>query len=484
MAKTGPLLLGLLVAATITAVAPDARAQFTMRSLDDEKRIGAENHPKILQEYGGAYAEPNIGAYFAEIAGRLAANSDNPQIGYTFTVLNSPVLNAFALPGGYVYITRMIVALANDEAEVAGVIGHEIGHVTARHGSQRETQGLFGGLVGIGAAVLGAAVGIPELGQVAQIGAAAYLGKYSRDQEYEADQLGIRVLSRVGYDPYGMADFLESLGAYTEFEAKKLGKKREVSIFDSHPNTPERVTRAIQEAGFFQNAQRVRNNETYLRRIDGMLYGDDPREGLIKGRVFYHPALRIAFQVPEGFSLINQSEAVIAIGPNSAAIRFDVERDKRRAANDPSSYISRVWTNDGQTRQVERININGFDAATGVRRARAKDGSPVDARLVAIRAGDQLYRFLYLSDPNDSARLADGFYRTTYSFRGLSEAEAASIHPQIIRVMRAGPNESEQSMAARMPNDGYQLEHFRILNGLDGRQQFRPGRLYKIVAEQ
>ncbi|MCW5729236.1 MAG: M48 family metalloprotease [Alphaproteobacteria bacterium] len=463
-----------------------AHAQFTFRSLEEEKRIGAETHPKVLEEFGGAYDDPQIGAYFATIAGRLAANSDNPQIGYTFTLLNSPVLNAFALPGGYVYITRMIVALANDEAEVAGVIGHEIGHVTARHGAQRETQGIFAGIGSVIAGIGGAILGVPELGQIGQVVGAAYVSKYSRDQEFEADSIGVRILSRTGYDPYAMSNFLASMGAFTDLDTRRLGgQPRGASLFDSHPRAPDRVVQAIRQAGIQANgAPTVRNREEYLRRIDGMLYGDDPREGLVKGRTFIHPDLRITFTVPERFNLVNQPAAVVAQGPGGAGIKFDLERDRNRAAADPYTYIERIWTNDGQTRGLERIDINGFPAATGTRQARTRSGQNVDVRLIAIQGGGgMLYRFLFVTPAAETRNLELGLRQTAYSFRGISAQEAAQVRPLRIRVHRVRSGETEENLARYMPDNGFALEHFRILNAVSPERPLRPGQLVKLVTE-
>lgn len=463
-----------------------AEAQFTFRSLEEEKQIGAETHPKVLEEFGGAYPDPQIGAYFASVAGRLAANSDNPQVGYTFTLLNSPVLNAFALPGGYVYITRMIVALANDEAEVAGVIAHEIGHVTARHGAQRETQGIFAGIGSVIAGIGGAILGVPELGQIGQVVGAAYVSKYSRDQEFEADSIGVRILSRTGYDPYAMSNFLASMGAYTDLDTRRLGgQPRGAGLFDSHPRAPDRVVQAIRQAGVQGGAApTVRNREEYLRHIDGILYGDDPREGLVKGKTFIHPELRFTFTVPDQFTLVNQPAAVVAQGPGGSGIKFDLERDRNRAAADPYTYIERIWTNDGQTRGLERIDINGLPAATGTRQARTRSGQNVDVRLIAIQAGSgMLYRFLFITPAAETRNLELPLRQTAYSFRPISAQEAAQVRPLRIRIHRVRSGETEESLARFMPNDGFGLEHFRVINGLPAGQPLRPGQLVKLVRE-
>ncbi len=248
-------------------------------SVTQEQSVGDNIHPVVLKEYGGAYANPRISAYVNDVGQRIAAHSDYAGKRFTFTVLNSPVSNAFAVPGGYIYVTRGLLSLANSEAELAGVLGHEIGHVTARHSARRQTGALLGDLVTIGAAVLGGR----EAAQAAQLLAGGTTANYSRSQELESDTLGVRYISRAGYDPYEQADFLSHLQNQKTLHAQISGRNNydpdRVDFFASHPATPQRVVQAINQAkasGVPINAGE-RREEAYLQNIKGMLYGEAGR---------------------------------------------------------------------------------------------------------------------------------------------------------------------------------------------------------------
>ena len=268
---------------------------------ETEARLGYQEHQKIVPQFGGAYADPAIDAYLTGIGDLLARTSEIPDQKFTFTVLDTPMVNAFALPGGYVYITRGLLALADNEAEVAGVLAHEIGHVTARHAAERYGQTMAANILGLGLGILlGSGPATDLYGAVAGVA----LRSYSREPEYESDLLGVRYMSRAGYDPGAMATFLTRLLAHGRLEAELRGQPGKADAFDimqTHPRTAERIARAIAEAGTKTVAEPLIAREIYLGKIDGLLYGDDPEQGFVRGRRFLHPWLRFAFEVPRGF---------------------------------------------------------------------------------------------------------------------------------------------------------------------------------------
>jgi predicted Zn-dependent protease len=475
---------GVVAGALGGCAANDGKGFTAFMSPDQERRIGAEEHPKVLARFGGVYGDAALGAYVAAIGGRLAANTGQPAADYRFTVLNSPVVNAFALPGGYVYVTRGLVALANDEAELAGVIAHEIGHVTARHSAQRYSQAVA---VTLGTIALGVLLGSDAINQAAQIGGELYMQGFSRENEYEADSLGVRTLAQTGYEPQGAARFLQSLereSALANRIAGKPGAEREVDFFASHPRTVDRVERAIAEAGRLAQNPIARRDE-FLNAVDGMLYGDDPAQGFVRGRRFLHPQLGFAFEAPPGFRLINTEKAVVAPGPGGAVIRFDHESDARRAAGarDALDYLRRVWGARADLANLERIVINGLDAATARSQAQGPKG-PLDVRLVVIRANPgAIYRFMFLTPTNVTRRLTEDLQRTTYSFRLLSDSEAREIRPHRINVVSVRGADTVASLAAQMPFDDFQIERFRALNGLGEGQSVAAGQRVKLIAE-
>jgi predicted Zn-dependent protease len=476
------------LAGCATATSPATGRQFsTPISEAQENQIGAEEHPKILAEFGGAYDEkPNLNAYVTQLGNAVAANAERKDLAYTFTVLNSEEINAFALPGGYVYITRGLLTLANNEAEVAGVLGHEIGHVNARHTAERAGQQQKAQIGAAIAQILGQMVGGDTGGQLA--GAAAgeigadYLGQFSQQQEFEADSLGVRYLSRASYDPQAMASFLDSLNNESHLEAKIAGNEAAADAYSmkqSHPRTPERVQRAIAEANVPVEGA-VLNRDRLLQQIDGMAWGPDPRDGVIEGTTFIHPGLRFAFDAPQGMKLQNSPNAVVGQSQSSAMI-FDL------AAPAPggslTQYVASEWQEGAKIADVQSFQVNGLEAATGVATGTIND-TPVQIRMVAIRQSAKVvYRFLYAAPPNNFNAADRQFLASAQSFREISAEEASGYAPKRIRVItvREGDTVASLSQQMQVPDDpdGW----FRVLNHLGASDQLEAGQMVKIVVK-
>jgi predicted Zn-dependent protease len=270
---------------------------------------------------------------------KLGRHSDLPDLKYTFTVLDSDMINAFALPGGYVYVSRGLLALANTEAGLAGVLAHEIGHVTARHSAQRYSSSI---VTSLGTVILGIVVG-GDVARLGQQGAAIYLQSYSRDQEFEADKLGVRYLARAGYETESMASFLSSLQAYSTLEAKTSGLPDPASrynIMATHPRTGDRVAAAIKAAQTTAVANPRIGNIDHLNAIDGIVFGGSTGQGFVRGRVFAHKVLGFSFEVPEGFHLANRTRQIVAHGPEKSSILFNANTKAYRGRI--TSYLTNV----------------------------------------------------------------------------------------------------------------------------------------------
>ena len=451
-------------------------------STSSEVSMGREQHPKIVEEFGGLAGSPELQRYVASLGALIARTVERKDITYTFTVLNSPIVNAFALPGGYIYITRGLLDLADSEAELAAVLAHELGHVTALHHAQRQGQTVLANILVAG---LGVAVG-GELAGLGQVAALGVLQSFSREHEYEADGLGVRYLSRTGHDTRGMARFLSKLRAHSRLEAQLRGEPSDkVDQFDylaTHPAPVERVDRATQLAAA-AGAQRdpIVGRDVYLNQIDGLLHGDDPAQGFVRGRVFAHPALRFRFEVPPGFRLFNSPTTVAAFGPEGSRLLFD--RARNPTPGPIQSYLTDVWAKGATLSQVETINVNGLDGATGTARGRT-DAGVMDVRLVAIRVDARtIYRFLFVTPAAMTARIAPELRRTTYSFRRLSDAELAQLKPLRLRIRTVGPGDTVDSLAARMPFEDFRRERFLVLNGLAPGARLATGVRVKLVTE-
>ncbi len=456
-----------------------------------EQRIGDQSHPRILAQFGGAYRNARVTNYVNQIGARLATQTEQPQGPWTFTVLDSPVVNAFALPGGYVYVTRGLMTLANDEAELAGVIGHEMGHVTAAHSMRRQETATVA-QVGVLAAVIGAAIlGVDgsmadAVGQIASAGAQGAVASYSRAQELEADRLGVAYLARAGYDPLAQADFLRSMQAQDQLSASLRGgayDPNRVDFFATHPATGERIAAAA-DAASREGAGADRGRERFLAAIDGMTYGDSAAQGFVRGSRFVHPDLRFEFTAPPGFEITNAADQVTMRGPRGAGITFDGARDPGGSLE---RYIAAEWAQSlarqvraGQLQQLRSLTIGGQPAASAILPVQTQGGVRA-LTLTAIRApGGTIYRFLGVADPRDGQGL-QSVQAAGESFRVLTAAQASRERPWRLAVVTAASGDTVARLAARMPFDRANEQRFRVLNGMGPGDQVRPGQRVKLV---
>lgn len=449
-------------------------------SPEQERQVGREQDPFIKREFGGAYNNAALAEYVTRIGKKLASTSEMPDLDFRFTVLNTPDINAFALPGGYVYVTRGLIALADNEAELAGVLAHEIGHVTARHSAERYSRGTA---IGLGAAILGALTDSRAIADLAGYGSQLYLKSYSREQEFQADTLGVRYLSRAGYDTAAMAGFLKKMGRASELQAEIAGANHNpeaVDLMATHPRTIDRVQKALTAASIRPVSNPQTGRDTFLDHIDGVLFGNDPDEGVILDRVFLHKGLNFRFEVPPDFRIYNQPSRVLAADSRGGRFIFDSARTV--SDETPVAYLRNRWAKSQAVRDLEKITINGMDAATGWLAITEKSGTTYILRLVAIRHGaNKLYRMQFLIPSQRARSLTEEMRRTTYSFRPLSEEERSAIRPYEIKVMRIDRAGSERSLAETIPFPGFELRYFRMINGLEEAESPEPGSRVKVI---
>lgn len=474
----------LATAACSTNPATGERNFTAFMSPEDEARVGAEEHPKIIEQFGGVYDEGGIAAYVGELGGKMLRASESPGASYTFTVLDSDVVNAFALPGGYVYISRGLIALAENEAELAGVIGHEIGHVVARHTAQRYSQAMAAniGLSIIG--IIGQVAGVPsQTNDLLSLGATAVLQGYSREQELEADLLGSRYLRRAGYDPDAMRSFFEKMAGNDALRAKLTGQptgEEAYNFASSHPRTSDRIQQAIDLSGSGAVPNPALNRDRFLAEIDGMIFGDSPAQGIRRGRTFSHPELRLTFTVPPDYYISNHPDAVVSVHPNGSQIIFDADSGDHR---DLRSYLTDKWGKNLRLTDVERINVNGFDAWTGRAKGRTRNGER-EIRLIALRDdGVRIFRLAFIVPPDTFDAQQEALQRTTYSFRRMTEAEIAGLKPLRIRTRTLSSGETVADLERRMAVDQYPEDWFRLINQEALQDGAAPGERFKIVAD-
>lgn len=449
-----------------------------------DKQQGAQAHPQLLEEFGGAMSGAQAD-YVRGVGQNIAVQSglSNARSDFTVTLLNSSVDNAFAIPGGYVYVTRQLVSLMNNEAELAGVLGHEVGHVAARHAARRQSAATKNTIIGVlGTVLSGVLLGNSQAGQILQKGfmqgSQMLTLKYSRGQETEADNLGIAYLNKAGYDPRAMSTVLQSLASQNALDARLLGSNNTVPEWAStHPDPASRVRAALARAG--TTAKGLTNRDTFLSRINGLTYGDDPKQGIVEGRKFTHPEIKMYFEAPGGYFLINGTRAV-SIGGQGGKGQFS----SGPFNGDLDAYVRAAFAGLGGQNQpaispasIQRTSVNGISAAYGTARVNS-NGSQVDVTVFAYQwSATQAFHFVTITQAG-SAAIFDTMYK---SMRRISDTEAAAIKPRKLVVIAAKASDTVQSLAQRMAYTDAPLERFLVLNGLTSTSKIAAGQKVKLV---
>ena len=483
------LAVALLAGCGSTVVNPvTGREERSVLSEEAEVKEGQQAHQQVLAEYG-AYDNPAVQAYVNELGQRLARQSHRAQLKWTFTVLDSPEINAFALPGGYVYVTRGIMAYMESEADLAGVMGHEIGHVTARHGAQRATRQQNAGLGVLAASVLGAVLGVGDLAsQLSQGVAAGYVAKYSREQELQADQLGAEYLVRNNYDPHNMVDVIQVLKRQEQFaadQARAEGKSPKAGGSDwlaSHPSNEQRLTdiRRIAD-GYPASGKYADDGRTrYLRAIDGMPFGEGRAQGVTRGRNFFHEPLGLALTAPQGWRIQNSAEAVTIVnGAGDAGLVMQSVPD--RAGSTHEDIIKNGFKpTAGRT---EKRQLNGFAAThvVGTRQNAQGQSQNFEATVVT---GPENRNYVLLYAARDAAALQrsiGGLRDAEASFRPLSAADRAAARPWTLRSTTM-PRGGFAELARSTPLTTAPEQQLRLINGVyGGGQDPAPGQPVKTV---
>lgn len=495
--KLTPLILSvaLLAGCGSTVVNPvTGQQERTVMDEAQEIALGRKEHQAVLQEMP-AYANAQVQAYVDGLGQKLARQSHRSQLQWTFTVLDSPDINAFALPGGYVYVTRGIMAYMESEADLAGVIGHEIGHVTARHGAQRATRQQNAGLGVLAATVLGAVLenqGVSGAGRVAsnvsQVAAAGYVASYSRDQELEADQLGAEYLARNRYNPSNMVDVIGVLKIQEQFAADQArAQGRETAgggdWLASHPSNAQRLQAITALAQRYQGQGRYADDgrARYLQVISGLRFGESDAQGLTRGRHFYHRDLDLAITAPVQWTMLNQPNRLVLVNAarDAALVLSNVPPQAGRDHDDIIRNLLKPLRG-----RAETLRINGFSAThfTGTRADAQGQAQPIEATVVS-GAGDR--RFLLLWSARDAAalqRARAGLQQARDSFRPMNADDRAHAQPWIVRVVPF-PRGGFAELARSSPLDSAE-QQLRLMNGVYGGGQLQTGQLVKVVVEQ
>ena len=450
------------------------KKQMSLLSEAEEMAIGQQQDAEIRREMG-VYDDPALQRYVNDIGQELARVSHRPNLPWSFTIVDSPAINAFALPGGYIYLTRGLLAYLDDEAELAGVLGHEIGHVTARHAAQAYTRQAQ---AGIGLTIL--SIFVPSTAPFAELGSAGLsvlFLRHGRDAELEADRLGVEYGSGAGYDPAGVPRFLATLA-----RVNALSDRGVPNWLSTHPDPGSRVTKAEPVASkFVSDAAKAQNRDQYLERIQGMVFGDRVEEGVVRGNEFLHPLLRLGVTFPEGWELTNTPHAVLAQEPGTDhfMVLQEVEQPRGRTIGETAVAAMR---NAGYTVVDGRVDrINGNEAHVGLYRGNAKDVGRVLMRAAHIAVGRQLYVVAGFAPEKEFDAVDKDILPSVQTFRQLSAAEASAVRPNRLDFYVVKTGDSWQSIDARHGKNFINAATLAIMNDHEVHVQPNPGDRVKVV---
>lgn len=460
-------------------------------SWSQEKQIGAQADSSIQIQYG-VYEDPELSRYVDRIGQKVLAKShlrrDDTDPKYkntpfTFRVLNSPVVNAFALPGGYVYVTRGLLAHLNNEAQLAVVLGHEIGHVAARHASQRAFEQKAGQIALVGGAVVGQEVFGASAGDILNLGSQAtqlLFLSYSRDDEREADRLGVEYAAMAGYKAAEAADFFDTLKRISEKSGQTIPP-----LLSTHPDPGDRketipkLAEQWKEKGYEET---VVDRSPYLHEVDHVVYGDNPREGFERDGYFYHPDLKFKFPVPAAWKLYNQpSQVAIVNDDQSAVLVMKIDSQSETPQASVSSFVGQ----DGVTVVSQKsASHNGLDGYQAIATAQTKDGQQLKLFVYALSYDGNIYQFLSYSAADKFDTYEPVFRKTATGFDRLQNQDILAIHPVRVQLHEAERNAGFNTfLPAKLPMD-IQKSDVAILNQLELNESVTRGTLLKLVTQQ
>ncbi|BCD85173.1 hypothetical protein PSm6_15800 [Pseudomonas solani] len=479
-----PILLLCLLLSLLTGCAVNpatGERNFVMMSESQELDLGSRYNQQIQKEYP-RYADDRLQAYVQRVGERVAKHSHRANLNYIFTVVDSPDINAFALPGGYIYIHRGLMAYLNSEAELAAVLAHEVGHVTARHSVQQQSQSQAWNILGQAVAI---GTGVSAAGDLTNVLGGAMVRGYGRDMELQADGLGAQYLARSGYDPQAMIEVVKVLKNQEEFardEAKRKGQEVPESgsyhgVFDTHPDNDTRLQQVVGPARALAGGQQEVNRDAYLKAIEGLPFGDSTESGIQRGQQFYHVGLDFALRYPDGWGLINRSDALIGHTADQQAF-IAMQLAERTPGLTPAELLHK---RAGRQRLVmeETFSKDGVIGVTAV--------IPGDSarRVAVVFKGDQAYLFIAGMRGRASLETEDAnFLSVIHSFRSLKPEEKNLAQPLRLHLVQVKAGETIRSMArgAGLPGDPVELENrIRLMNNLYPIGEPKAGDWLKVV---
>lgn len=454
------------------------KQDFVLMSEAQEINLGKQAHKQIMKQYQ-PYNDPALQSYVEGLVEDLSKKSHRENLVFHVTVLDSPQVNAFALPGGYVYITRGIMAYMNSEAELAGVLGHEIGHVTARHGVRQQSAGTVAGILGAGVGIL---TGSKEAAQAANIGGGALIRGYGRKHELEADRLGSEYLARVGYDPEEMINVVGILKSQEDFDkqlAKEEGREPRAyhGTFSTHPANDQRLQEVVRAANKIKTAStREANREGFLNYMDGVTVGHSEKDGITRGNKFYHKDMNLFVEFPKGWRIENLPDRLVAI-PKEGDLQLHVLLDDLNKRQSPKEYLNEKFKDVNNGQNIKTASFSGY---TGLTTLSTKSGK-VPGRVAALFDDKRVFQVVALGKSQAVTKYDAQTLATIKSVRRLKKSEQSLAKAKHIKLVRAKSGDTFAKLAKKTDISHHAEEQLRLLNGMYPDGEPKPGQLIKIL---
>lgn len=458
------------------------KKQLSLMSEQQEIALGAESDPQIIAQFG-LYDNKAMQDFIETRGKALAAVSHRPGLNYKFRILDSPVVNAFAVPGGYVYFTRGIMAHFNNEAQFEGVLGHEIGHIAARHSAEQYTKQTLGQVLLIGGMVVSKE--LRTFANEAQTAMSLLFLKYSRDNESQSDELGVEYSTKVGYDAHEMADFFKTLKALSGEGGDEIP-----TFLSTHPDPGDRNKKVDQLATEWQAKVPMDNykinRDTYLSMVNGVVYGEDPRQGYVEGGVFYHPELKFSFPVPTSWQLANSPTQVQMAPDNGKAIMMFSLAQGSSLQDAATQNATDLQLTVGSSRQV---TVNGMQALEVLSQQVSQDQSTgeqtaINLKSIYIKYGSNIYYFHGVSTPADFQSYVSTFDKTMYGFKELKDASKINVMPERIKVVSVKQSGTLQAALQAYNVPTARQKELAVVNGMELTSQVTAGSKIKIFTKE
>lgn len=458
------------------------KKQFMLMSEEQEIAMGANYDPSVIATFG-LYEDEDLQRFITEKGTEMAKISHRPNLDYHFRILDSPVVNAFAVPGGYIYFTRGILAQFNSEAEFIGVLGHELGHVTARHSASQQSKQQLGQIALIGGLVIS-----PEFryfADYAMQGMQLLFLKFSRDNETESDRLGVEYSSKIQYDAKKMADFFLVLKEM-QLNSEQGGVP---TFFSTHPDPGDRYNSVHNEAKEWQDSLKYSNwqvnRETYLKRIDGIVYGEDPRQGFVESNSFYHPELKFKFPYPKDWKLINTPLQVqIAPEDGKAIIILSLsEKNNLDQAVDANIEALNLKVVERKSLEVSGLPAISLDSKQIPEGTQSNTQDTIRLQSYFIQHDQKIYIFHGVTFDSIYDNYRDAFTSTMANFSRLTDPNKLNKKPQRIRIKQVQQSGSVKDVLGYYGVPEAQKKNIALLNNMDLADNLARGDLIKIVSE-